>query len=248
MSRPGTRRRRRSGVTLVELLVVLALMTVLTGAVGYGFVAGLDMQRVHAARQAEQDRTEATELRITRLLQGAKLAANAADTTTYFVGVATTDADDLGCDQLTFTTTAPGVPPVARLSEDDFETQHLARGAVGGVAEVSLSMTPAGDAGDRTGLFERVQRPSDGDPTQGGTEAVLSDEVERIGFQFWDGLQWVTVWDTQAGVRRLPAAVMVSYVPVGAADSDPPRVFVVPLPASDVDEQDPVAGGEAGGA
>ena len=245
MSRSRTR--RRSGVTLLELMVVVTLVAVLTGAVSYGFVAGLDMQRVHARRQAEQNRTAAMEQRITQLLQGAKLTENAEDATTFLLGVATSDSDagELGCDQLTFTTTAPVVPLVAQLSEDDFETQHAARGPVGGVAEVSLSTTPFGDAGEQTGLFERLQRPSDGDPAQGGTESLLSPEVDNIGFQFWDGQQWVSTWDTQTGERRLPAAVKVSYFSHGATD-DEVRVFIVPIPASDVDAQDPAGSGDDG--
>ena len=241
MSRPAIRRRSPAGVTLVELLVVMALMATLTAAISYAFVAGLDIQRAHARRRAEQDRTEALEQRITRMLQGAKLSADTDDPTMFFVGEATTDAGDLGSDQLTFTTTAPGVPQSAQSSEDDFETQHHARGPMGGVAEVSFGTTPFGDAGDRTGLFERVQRPSDGDPTQGGTESLLAPAVDRIGFRFWDGLQWIDTWDTELDERRLPAAVMVSYLPEGASE-DAVRVFVVPVPASDVDNENPLEG------
>ncbi|HZO91903.1 MAG TPA: hypothetical protein VFB38_26535 [Chthonomonadaceae bacterium] len=247
-----TRRRRhnRVGLTLLELVFAMALAATLTVAIGYAFVAGLDLQRTQAVRRAAQNRTEAMQQRITRMLQGAKLTDTATDTTTFFVGEATGQSDngDLGCDQLTFTTIAPGVPMAAQLSGDDFETQHNAYGPIGGVAEVSYSTTPVGDAGDQTGLFERIQRPSDGDPTQGGLESLLAPEVERMGFQFWDGLEWVDTWDTLNDTRRLPAAVKVSYTLRGARDNTV-NVFVVPIPASDVTAQNPVTiQGSAGGA
>lgn len=244
-------RRSRRGLTLLELLIVLTLVVILSAAVGYGFIAGLDMQRMSAQRQADQDSAQAMEQRITRMLQGAKLSDDEGDRTTYFVGetVETGATGDLGCDRIIFTTTAPGVSQAAISSTEDFETQHERFGPQGGIAEISYSMVPTGDAGDRAGLFERIQRPGDGDPTQGGTESLLSERVAQIGFQFWDGTQWVNTWDTEIGERRLPAAVRVSYILRNEArDSGPDapaggiRVFVVPLLSSDVDSLNPLAG------
>ena len=243
---------RRRGVTLVELLIVLVITAILALALGYAFTAELTMQRVEEARRADQDRSDATERRIGRLLQGAKLTAPVAagpaaaggppvatDQITYFEGVAESSANDLGCDRLTFTTTAPALPLAALDGTDDFETQQGARGPVGGLAEVSLSVTPVGDAGGRAGLFERIQRPADADPTQGGFESVLDPRIARIGFQFWDGAEWVTEWDA-TNPPRLPQAVRVSYTLRGQPDSEV-RVFDVPIPASDVDAQTPQA-------
>ena len=68
---------------------------------------------------------------------------------------------------------------------------------------------------------------------------MLDSRIARIGFQFWDGAQWVTSWDA-ANPPRLPQAVRVSYTLRGQPDSDV-RVFDVPIPASDVDAQTPQA-------
>ena len=241
------RDRRSQGVTLIELLIVLVITAILASAIGYAFTAELTMQRVEEARRADQDRSDATERRITGLLQGAKLAAAADPATspsagadvsrasTYFEGVVESGASDLGCDRLTFTTTGPALPMASLYGTDDFETQQRARGPVGGLAEVSLSVTAVGDSGGRMGLFERVERPSDADPTQGGSESLLDSRIARIGFQFWDGLEWAPTWDA-ANPPRLPQAVRVSYTLRGMPESDV-RVFDVPLPASDVDAQ-----------
>ena len=145
---------------------------------------------------------------------------------------------------MTFTTTSPA-PPQRALdnSTDDFETQQTANGPVGGLAEISLGMTPIGNAGDKTGLFERVQRPSDGDPTQGGNESVLSADITSIGFQFWDGQQWLDTWDTtKMTPPRLPQSVQVTY----KLKSEPngiTHLFVAPIPSSDVTPSNPVAAG-----
>ena len=258
MNPPG----RCRGVTLIELLIVLVITAILASAIGYAFTAELTMQRVEEARRADLERSDATERRIARLLQGAKLlgvavpgavpiptAAGAspvtagptaaAGQTTYFEGLTEGGASDLGSDRLTFTTTAPALPLASLDGTDDFETQQGARGPVGGLAEVSLSVTAVGDPGGRVGLFERIQRPSDADPTQGGSESLIDARIVRIGFQFWDGTQWDTSWD--AGTPpRLPQAVRVSYTLRGHLDSDV-RVFDVPIPASDVDAQAPQA-------
>lgn len=258
MKRP-TRQRQCYGLTLIELLIVLGITAILASALGYAFTAELTMQRVEEARRAKLDRSDGVERQITRLLRGAKLAAPMeagpaaavpnvlsgqpinpaapAAQTTYFAGVVESGATDLGCDRLTFTTTAPALPMAALAGTDDFETQQQARGPVGGLAEVSLSVTPVGDAGGRTGLFERLQRPSDADPSQGGSEFLLDPQIERIGFQFWDGLEWVTSWSTTSP-PRLPQAVRVSYTLRGAPPGEV-RVFDVPLPASDVSAQSP---------
>ena len=260
------RRRGGRGLTLVELLIVLTITALLASALGYAFTAELTMQRTTQARRAEADRSDATERRITLLLKGAILAQASPDPAalpptgpasgpssgpalaasastaaavpvTYFRGLAEDGTSDLGCARLTWTTTAPAVPLAALSGTEDFETQQQARGPVGGLAEVSLSATPVGDAGGRTGLFERTQRPSDGDPTQGGFESVLDPQVARIGFQFWDGQEWVSEWPA-VSPPRLPAAVRVRYTLKNRPDSEV-HVFDVPLPASDVDAQKP---------
>ncbi len=254
---------RRRGVTLIELLIVLVITAILAAAIGYAFTAEMTMQRVEESRRTDMDRSDATERRIARLLQGAKLfglvvpgavpippAAGgppvtasptaAAGQTTYFEGLTEGGASDLGSDRLTFTTTAPALPLASLDGTDDYETQQGARGPVGGLAEVSLSVTAVGDPGGRVGLFARIQRPSDADPTQGGVESLIDARIARIGFQFWDGTQWDTSWDA-ATPPRLPQAVRVSYTLRGQPDSDV-RVFDVPIPASDVDAQTPQAG------
>jgi type II secretory pathway pseudopilin PulG len=221
------------------MLVVIGIMLILSVAISYAFVGGIDIQRRTTERQNERTQLDAMERRLVELVRGAKLLSDVNDTTTYFFGLQTGDEAGMGCGRITFSTTAPGVSLSALNDQDDFETQNQKLGPTGGIAEVSLGITAVGDSGDRAGLFERLQRPSDGDPERGGFESVLAPEVDSIGFQFWDGTQWVDTWDTTAGERRLPAAVRISYTVVNGRD-DEVHVVIAPIPQSDVDANNPL--------
>jgi type II secretory pathway pseudopilin PulG len=234
-------RSRSAGITLIELMMAMMLVIILLSAIGFAFAAGLNLERAQKAHQAEQDHTEQMCARITQMLAGTRLSTSTTDMTTFFIGNSSSGggAGDLGCDTLTFTTTSPDIPLSAVNDSDDWETQMDARGPIGGIAEVAYSTTPIGDSGNHTGLFERIQRPSDLDPTQGGMQSVLAPEVKTIGFQFWDGQEWISNWDTTQGTRRIPPAVMVSYTTEQSGESNP-KVFIVRIPCSDVTTLNPV--------
>lgn len=243
--RTTDRRHAIKGLSLIELLIGLLMMTVLAVALSYAFIAGVDMQRQHDKDKVGGDKTAAMEKRLTTLLKGTILTPALTDMTSYFEASSTYGANvtDLGSDTLTFTTSGLGVPMVSQTSQDDFETQTQEYGPIGGIDEVSWTVTSQGDPGNHTGLFERIQRPSDGDPTQGGYETLLTDTVERIGFQFWNGTTWVTSWDTIGGQRRLPAAVMVSYVLKGDPSSTVKQLWIS-IPESDVTATNPSTNGQ----
>lgn len=232
------RRRRQAGITVVELLLALAMTAILAGAICYAFSAAIDIHRRHILAQGKSDTTAHMEQEVTRLIEGAALATSTTDKTSYFMSDANSTTNDLGCDRMTFTTTGAGVPMASMYSADDYETQQSAQGPVGGLAEVSLGTTAVGDPGDKTGLFERIQRPSDSDATQGGQEFVLDPEVDSIGFEFYDGSNWETSWDTTTGSRRLPQAVQVSYTLKDDPDHTT-HLFVVSIPASNVNSLNP---------
>jgi Tfp pilus assembly protein PilE len=231
-------RKRQAGLTLVELLLVMVMTVFLASAITFAYSSMVTMQRRHNADRGKGDETGAMEREVTRLLRGARISSVTTDTTSYFQGVSDSGGSDLGCDRVTFTTTEPAAPMAAMNSTDDFDTQQSARGPVGGLAEVSLGTTPIGNAGDKAGLFRRVQRPADGDTTQGGMESLVDPNISSVGFQFYDGTQWVTSWDTTTGSRRLPAAVQVSYK-LKDDDSNTIHVFVAPIPCSDVTSSNP---------
>lgn len=204
-------------------------------ALASAFAFGATYQsRAEASRQAEVARIQ-FEDRVRGLLANATMSADTTDTTTYFLA----GADAAGADdRITFTTAIPRITAAQVDSTDDFQTQNQEFGPQGGLEEVSISSTPVGQAQQNNGLFIREQRPSDGDSTQGGFESVLDPDITSIQWEFFDGVNWDTTWDTSTTTRRIPAAVRVTYQLQGEQN---PHVIVVRLKNSDVTPDNPVA-------
>lgn len=239
--------RTKRGVSLLELLVVAVMSGIVMLAVARAFSAGVEFQtQVVPERESQLDR-QRFEDGIARLIRSAYISEDEIDATTYFVALNSSGGTGLSgaasADTIIFTVL--GMPPVSSFlnSTEDFETRNLVYGPQGGAAEVQLGTTPVGDAGDRTGLFLREQRPSDGEPLQGGYEQVFEERVNSMFFEFWNGETWTGEWDTiTQGERRLPAAVRVTYDFVGEEYS---RTFVVRIPLSDVTQENPLGFGGA---
>lgn len=246
-------RRTQAGTTLLELVISIAIIGLLTVAVTRAFVAGLSYETNAAASRERALVRDRIEDHLIDLFQHAYLGTNQAETSTYFIatqGGDTSGGGGNGGNADTVTFTIQGQRPSGALVEstDDFETINENYGPQGGVAEIGLSTTPVGDAGSNEGLFERTQRPSDGEPTQGGTEKLLDGDIQTIEFEFWDGTTWTPTWSTQAGAtKRLPAAVRVTYTLRNQSDNTN-HIFVVRIPASDVTADNPAEQTAAGGA
>ncbi len=239
-------RRKDAGITLIETLLVVAMSAFLMAGAASAYISAHNFQARVEPRQEQVAVARLFEERITRLLERAYLG-DQQDTTSYFVASiqgedqiepSTSDTQQLA-DTLIFT--SQGQSPKASFISNTgtFEELNENFGPQGGVAEFGISTLAVGDAGDRTGLFLREQRPSDGDHTQGGFETVFSEDVTSIGFEFYDGTQWITEWDTTTtGEKRLPAAVRVTYTL--STDDGSNHVIVVPLLFSDVTPTNPM--------
>ncbi|MDX2065625.1 MAG: type II secretion system protein GspJ [Fimbriimonadaceae bacterium] len=227
------------GVTLVEILVVTVIAGLLFTAALQAFSSEIDYDRRLREGQSQSDQLYDFELRLTDLVERAFLSIDNAETT-FFVGSQGLVVEGTGgsiADTLTFTNTGTRLAN-STLNEVDFETINADRGAIGGIRETCISLTPTGGGNGRQGLFVREQTPADGDPSQGGRERVFDANIETVSYEFWDGETWQTTWDTRAQTtRRLPAAVRVTYRRVNA---DMDRVFVIRLLNSDVTVTNPV--------
>ncbi len=255
----------RRGITLLEIMISLVISSVIVVAItsAYAEAIAYDKQGTRL-QEATESRIE-FEQRLRTLLRGAYVSPTTTDSMTYFLGDESGNSiTATAADTLIFTTLSEGVNGSTLGTQDDFETLNQTFGPQGGIAEVALSMTAVGDAGQtKTGLFLREQRPADGDPTQGGTESLLSSDVKSIQFEFYDGANWDPTWST-SGVtaqsttsmnidtsgtagRRIPAAVRVTYVLTSDLEGAAPHVFVVRLPQSDVTAENPVVTNTATG-
>lgn len=240
--------RRSQGLTLLELLVASVITAILATGLSVVMFGVTKYETDSPRRQGEYETRLRFEHSVQRLLSGAYLdLADEDDTTTFFVG----DSPDGGATQATrLTWTSVGDPVTAAYLEAEEETtEDLNRihGPQGGIAELALSTTPFEDSTDQTGAFVRTQRPSDGDPEQGGFEELLEEQATDLRFEFFDGEAWQPTWDTTSAVRRLPSLVRMTYR-WGEEETD--RQLTVRLPLSDVTPDDPAvqeAGTQTGG-
>lgn len=229
--------KRQLGLTLVELIVALVGMVFIFLALGGTYAAAMSWQERSVTADARLDDDGRLEKQLTELVQDAYLIPLADDQTSYLIG---SNSEGVGETSDTLTFTRLGPPPSSRYlnsDEEDFAVLNESYGVQGGLEEVSLSLTPVGSEAPSEGLFVRKQRPSDGDATQGGREMLLEEGITSLYFEFFDGEQWQTTWDTvTAGPRRLPAAVRISYT---LAEESEPRSLVIRLKNSDATPEDP---------
>jgi prepilin-type N-terminal cleavage/methylation domain-containing protein len=224
--------------TLLELLVALTISTIVIGAISGAFTVALRYARTTPDRLSVYQESFNSRAKLEQLFKGATITADTNDQLTYFT-TGTADGDATEVSGLTFTSLPQSLPGGYLLDEsDDFADLNTRFGPQGGTAEVSLSLEPVGDAPqDQTGLFLRIQNPSDGDLTQGGFEELLIPGVTEVTYEFWDGLDWVTTWDTQnGGSRRLPPAVRLTL----SFEEEDQQILTFRIPSSDITAANPL--------
>lgn len=226
---------KQRGLTLVELMTVITLGAMIFTALGGAFAAASNYRRHVEPRLGESLQVGRFESGLRSLLESAYLSSAAGDTATYFISAQSRDSDL--ADALVFTTLADRVSLGYTQEEGDLEDLNARFGPQGGPAEIQFGLAPVGQPpADSQGLFVRRQRPSDGDPTQGGREMLYGPGVQSVTFEFFDGLNWVPDWNTNEGTRRLPAAVRLTYALEGESV---PRTMIVRLRYSDVTPENP---------
>ncbi|AIE85985.1 type II secretion system protein GspJ [Fimbriimonas ginsengisoli] len=226
---------RERGLSLLELLIAVVIVTVATGAVTRAFILGIGYeQRFVSATEARSEEIFVEDT-LRRLLSGAQLLGKES----YLIApvpLAGSGAQQraagssiAGADSIVFTTDARELP--YRYVQDrgnDWETLNQRFGPQGGLEEVAVSTFPVGDAGLKQGLFIREQCPPDSEPSRGGDERILNERIRDVRFEFYDGNQWASSWDSRNGDKdKLPAAIRVSYV---LLNDKTPHSFLVRLP------------------
>ena len=232
---------RTRGITLVEVMIVSVIFSAMIIASMTAFSNTVDYdKRLKDSRAAEIGSYD-FEAKLAGIIRQATLSTGADDPNSYFIGSDGPVLEgDPGSDAntLTFSVVGTRLPYSTLGFQDEFESGNETLGPQGGVAEVTISMTPTCDPGGRSGLFIREQRPADGDPSQGGEERLLEEGMEEFSLEFFDGIDWITSWDTRSQTtRRLPAAVRITYRKVGFNDL---RTLTVRLPNSDVTPDNPL--------
>lgn len=235
---------------MLELLLVTAIGAILALCTTGVYVAQLRMNsRLESSRQTNEVRLR-FEDRIRNLIESAYLSTSTTDRLTYLLGssgqpsvIPSTGTDggnnanpnqgNSGADTLTFTALGTRLKgAVLNATDSDFETLNSQFGPQGGVVEVQISTQPYDAPNGQQGVFLRTQTPSDGDPTQGGFQELLSDQVTQLQWEFFDGTTWQTIWDTtQSTNHRLPTAIRLTYQLNGDSTQ---RQLVVRLPLTTI--------------
>lgn len=232
------------GISLIELLVAITVTAIATIAAAQVLAGAADIpNRVIPSREAFL-RIQRFESDLQTLIRRAMVAGPDDSTDTFFImsagdGSTIPSTGNTSANQLIFTAKSAPVSQLRLDSTDDFELQNQKFAPAGGITEVEISGIAIDAPEDVEGLLLRTQTPSDGDPTQGGFQQVMIGDLVSIGFEAFDGLEWIQEWDTTTSTTpRLPAAIRVSYELQG--DNGQQHEFVVRLPLSDVTPENPV--------
>ena len=215
---PPVKKIQRSGMTLIEIMIVLALLVSVMafswGSYGVAINAQEHMQEVN-------ERLHGVEQAVNRIVR---------DMSTAFI---TTHGDDESQTEIRYKT--------GFLGDDervDFTSMGYVRmfrdEKVGDQSEISYFLKEMRDEdGDlKTYLVRREQAPINDDFTQGGTILPLLDHVESFRLQYWDSEKagvnvgddgWVDDWDTEKEEfkGRLPSRVKIEIEiedPLGGDD------------------------------
>lgn len=238
----------RRGLTMLELLIASVIFGIVASAATTAYRFSVMHSIDYSRAQQVMERRVQFENQVRGLIESAYLSPSAASSSTCFIASSASGTTNGGSSSLT-TENLPDTIVFSSIkrvpanylatTETSLDTLNDKYRPQGGVTEVGISTTTVGDPGNNEGLFIREQTPADSDHTQGGYESVLNPDVVQIGFEMFNGTEWVSTWDTtQGGQHRLPAAVRVSYSIRG--DENTTHVFVVSVPLSDVTPDNPV--------
>lgn len=196
---------RRRGFTLLEVMIALALVTILSGLVYASFHPTYEAKELVEKQADNYHGLRLAMGRMTREISQAFLsdrfdAKRYRERPTHFVGKHSGDKDTLR-----FTTFGH-----ERLFEDAKESDQA-------VVEYRIDRDPEDPS--RDALIRRVNTVIDDRPEDGGRETVLATNIDGLLFEYWDVKKkdWVTEWDTndRAYSTHLPERVRITILAKG---------------------------------
>jgi general secretion pathway protein J len=206
----NTRRAKRRGMTLIELLVAMVILAFISILV-FSAIDGMRRSREGVDRITARYREGRLAMaRISRELQAAYLSAHA-------------PIDD---SLLVVKTSFVGEPssPAARIDFNSFSHRRLSETArESDQVEISYFGSEDPDKDGVIDLARRVARP-DAEPRKGGKVEVLATDIDLFDLKYLDPLtgQWREEWDSTSVIGekgRMPVQVKVTLVLNGAARS-----------------------------
>jgi general secretion pathway protein J len=215
LGRPS--RRRESGMTLVEAMIAIAILTIVMTMVYGGFSQTMrnraimeeGMDRAHVVRVA----MERMAREISQAFVSIHLNPNATLVTMRTVFHGRHEGEGSRLDFTSFSH--------RRLFRDAHESDQNELGYF-------LTHHRNEDGDDTVALVRRESRRIDDAPEEGGQLTIMIDDVRELSFRFLDpqSQQWVDDWDTNGlETNRLPAQVMIRLVVPALGDHDDDEVY-----------------------
>ena len=221
-SRPTSSSRARGGFTLIELVLAMTFVALLAGGIVISISTALKVwRRVAEANELHQEARAVMEL-ISRDLRGAYfgLYHNAG----FFLGMPA-ETSDAPIDSLYLTTQTSSAAEVGLLPDEFLEGwDQTIEAPVTDLAGVFWGWQKggAGPARAPEGLYRTtfVMPVLAGEEAEEESLAVtgevssefVSDAVEELRFEYFDGESWAPEWDSREQENRAPQAVAIEFV------------------------------------
>lgn len=196
------RRARRSGMSLIEVMISVTILAIISTLIYSGFVQTTrNKSRVEGQTDRALEVTGALE-RMARELQSA------------FVSAQLNPSPSLQVVRTAFIGTDRGSRD--RLDFTSFSHQRLYRDAKeSDQNELSYFVARDPENSDRRVLVRREQARIDDDPLKGGTLQIVLHDIDSLEFEYLDPIttEWVRTWDTVQATsqpNRLPAQVKIT--------------------------------------
>jgi general secretion pathway protein J len=193
--------RQNAGFTLMEVMIAATIVAIMGGLI-YGSFG--PMLRAKEVLEAESEHYRATQVALSRMSREISMAffsndfdhtryRDKSDMPTFFTGEG---------DRLQFTSFAH-----QRRYKDAKESDQA-------MFDYHMGRDPDADLDDdgRDVLVRREKVVLDENWARGGVEQVLSDDVKKIQFEYYDDSrhEWVDEWDTRRDRDRLPERVRIT--------------------------------------
>ncbi len=221
---PASPLRSESGFTLLELVIASVVGAFVLLAINGTYFGALRLHN-HTQAQADQDLILQRALGLVRRdLAGIMLPGS--PTATPPVGTFSGQFQD------TPTSTPTQEFAAARVSADFYTTSGEVNGwnPYSEVQVVAYFLAPATDGSNTKNLVRAVTRNLLPVQTPTTDEQVLMTGIAAAEFDYYDGTQWATAWDSTQ-TSTLPSAIRFSLTPASGDASQPatPVTLVVPV-------------------
>jgi general secretion pathway protein J len=212
-----SRRRSREGMTLIEAMVAIAILTVVMTMVYGGFTQTMrnraimeeGMDRAHVIRVA----MERMAREISQAFVSIHVNPNAALVTIRTIFHGRHEGEGSRLDFTSFSH--------RRLFRDAHESDQNELGYF-----LTHHRNEEGD--DSVVLVRRESRRIDDAPEEGGQLTILVEDVRELTFRYFDpqSQQWVDQWDTTGlETNRLPSMIFIRLVVPSLSDEDDDEVY-----------------------